>query len=238
MSEILVVEIWRGAEDGHFQSFDVPRLENQTVLDVVTYVQRKLDPGLSYRFSCRVGMCGSCAMTVNGTPRWTCRTHVSRVAEDGQLQIAPLRNLPVIKDLSVDMRIFFDKLAKAGGAFQSTKARTDNFAQIPPADPRRKQADAGIECIGCAVCYAACDVVTWKPTYLGPAALNRAWTLVNDARDGMGDKRLSLVAGDDGCIACHSQQGCQEHCPKNLSPTAAIAGLKRSVAVAALKGKL
>ena len=138
----------------------------------------------------------------------------------------------------MDMQIFFDKLAKAGGAFQSTKARTDNFAQIPPADPQRKQADAGIECIGCAVCYAACDVVTWKPTYLGPAALNRAWTLVNDARDGMGDKRLSLVAGDDGCIACHSQQGCQEHCPKNLSPTAAIAGLKRSVAVAALKGKL
>ena len=147
MSEMLVVEIWRGAEDGHFQSFDVPRLENQTVLDVVTYVQRKLDPGLSYRFSCRVGMCGSCAMTVNGTPRWTCRTHVSRVAEDGQLQIAPLRNLPVIKDLSVDMQNFFDKLAKAGGAFQSTKARTDNFAQIPPADPRRKQADAGIECL-------------------------------------------------------------------------------------------
>ena len=238
MSEMLVVEIWRGGEDGHFQSFDVPRLENQTVLDVVTYVQRKLDPGLSYRFSCRVGMCGSCAMTVNGTPRWTCRTHVSRVAEDGQLQIAPLRNLPVIKDLSVDMQNFFDKLAKAGGAFQSTKARTDNFAQIPPADPQRKQADAGIECIGCAVCYAACDVVTWKPTYLGPAALNRAWTLVNDARDGMGDKRLSLVAGDDVCIACHSQQGCQEHCPKSLSPTAAIAGLKRSVAVAALKGKL
>jgi len=71
MSEMLVVEIWRGGEDGRFQSFDVPRLENQTVLDVVTYVQRKLDPGLSYRFSCRVGMCGSCAMTVNGTPRWT-----------------------------------------------------------------------------------------------------------------------------------------------------------------------
>lgn len=92
----------------------MPRLDNQTVLDIVTYVQRSLDPGLGYRFACRVGMCGSCAMTVNGTPRWTCRTHVSRVAGDGSLEIAPLRNLPVVKDLSVDMRGFFEKMAKAG----------------------------------------------------------------------------------------------------------------------------
>jgi fumarate reductase iron-sulfur subunit len=81
-------------------------------------------------------------------------------------------------------------------------------------------------------------VVSWKPDYLGPAALNRAWTLLNDVRDGMGDKRLSKVAGDDGCLGCHSQQGCQEHCPQSLSPTAAIAGLKRAVTVAAMKGKL
>ena len=154
------------------------------------------------------------------------------------MQIAPLRNLPVIKDLAVDMRDFFDKMAKAGGVFTPTRTRTDDFAQIPPSDPRRKQADAGIECIGCGICYAACDVVAWKPGYLGPAALNRAWTLVNDARDGLGDKRLALVAGDNGCLSCHSQQGCREHCPKSLNPTAAIAGLKRAVAAAALKGKL
>jgi len=103
---------------------------------------------------------------------------------------------------------------------------------------RRQHADAGIECIGCGVCYGACDVVAVKPNYLGPAALNRAWTLVNDARDAMGGKRLSLVAGDDGCLGCHSQQGCQAHCPKSLNPTLAIAGLKRAVAAAALKGKL
>jgi len=238
MEETLAVEIWRGAEDGAFQSFTVPRRENQTVLDVVTYIQRTLDPGLSYRFACRVGMCGSCAMTVNGVPRWTCRTHVSKVAGAGTLQIAPLKNLPVIKDVTVDMRGFFDKMAKAGGAFKPTKTRADEFAKIPPTDARRQHADAGIECIGCGVCYGACDVVAVKPNYLGPAALNRAWTLVNDARDAMGGKRLSLVAGDDGCLGCHSQQGCQAHCPKSLNPTLAIAGLKRAVAAAALKGKL
>ena len=238
MRGILNVSIWRGVRDGRFRSYDVPRRENQTVLDVVTYVQRRLDPTLSYRFSCRVGMCGSCAMMVNGTPRWTCRTHVSRVADGGRLRVAPLRNLPVIKDLTVDMEGFFDKWAKAGGAFRPTRTRADGFAPIPPTDPRRRHADSGIECIGCAVCYAGCDVVKWNPDYLGPAALNRVWTLVNDSRDGAGDSRLSLVAGDNGCFACHSQQSCQEHCPKHLSPTASIAGLKRAVVGAALRGRL
>ena len=238
MQGTLAVTIWRGGEDGRFQSYSVPRRENQTVLDVVTYVQRRLDPGLSYRFACRVGMCGSCAMTVNGRSRCTCRTHVSRVAGDGRLEIAPLRNFAVVKDLSVDMRDFFDKWAGAGGAFKPTRTRADDLAPIRPGDRQRRHADDGIECIGCGVCYASCDVVAWKPDYLGPAALNRAWTLINDARDGLGDKRLALVAGDNGCLGYHSQQGCREHCPKSLNPTAAIAGLKRAVAAAALKGKL
>ena len=127
MQGTLSVSIWRGGEAGSFQPYEVPRRDNQTVLDVVTYVQRKLDGSLSYRFACRVGMCGSCAMMVNGRPRWTCRTHVSRVASSGKLTIAPLRNLPVIKDLTVDMTDFFDKWAKAGGAFKPTATRADDF---------------------------------------------------------------------------------------------------------------
>ncbi len=237
-SDILFVSIWRGGDEGRFVAYEVPRRANQTVLDVVTYVQRQLDATLSYRFACRVGMCGSCAMTVNGRPRWTCRTHVSKVAGDGRLMIAPLRNLPVVKDLAVDMRTFFDKWQKASGAFAPTAGRADGFTRIPPADARRRHADAGIECIGCGVCYAACDVVAWKADFLGPAALNRAWTLINDARDGAGAARLLRVAGDAGCHACHSHEACREHCPKHLNPTAAIAGLKRAVAVAALKGDL
>ena len=78
----------------------MPQRASQTVLDVVTWIQQNADPTLSYRYACRVGMCGSCAMMVNGQPRWTCRTHVDRVTQDGRLEIAPLRNLPVIKDLA------------------------------------------------------------------------------------------------------------------------------------------
>jgi len=166
MNKTIKVSVWRGRTEGAFEDFEVPRQPSQTVLDVITYIQRNLDATLSYRFACRVGVCGSCAMTVNGRPRWTCRTHVNKVATDGT---------------------------------------------------------------------SACDVVEWNKDYLGPAALNRAWTLVNDVRDGGNAKRLAAVAGDRGCHACHSQQGCVEHCPKQISPTHSIAGLKRAVATSTLK---
>ena len=238
MSGTLNVRVWRGTEEGRWQEFEVPRLESQTVLDVVTHIQRRLDPTLSYRFACRVGMCGSCAMTVNGKARWTCRTHVSVVAEDSRLEIGPLHNLPVVKDLVTDMTPFFDKWARAGGQFRGSATRKDGFAQVRPESTERKLVDEAIECIGCGVCYSSCDVVAWRPDYLGPAALNRAWTLANDVRDTDGQERLAAVAGDAGCHACHTQMSCTERCPKLLSPTKSIAGLKRLVLSAALKGDL
>ena len=232
------VLIWRGTENGAFQRFDVPRRASQTVLDVVTHVQRHLDASLAYRYACRVGMCGSCAMTVNGKARWTCRTHVDAVAGDKTLEIGPLHHLPIVRDLVVDMAPFFDKWAAAKGQFEPTATRNDAFAKVSPASPSRQAIDATIECIGCGVCYASCDVVGWKPDYLGPAALNRAWTLVNDVRDGAGIARVRAVAIDGGCQSCHTHQSCTERCPKHLSPTASIAGLKRLVALSAVKGKL
>ena len=232
------VQVWRGGADGRFQAFDVPRRDAQTVLDVVTYIQRRLDPTLAYRFACRVGMCGSCAMSVNGRPRWTCRTRVVQVARAKRLELAPLANLPIVRDLVTDMREFFTKVARAKGQFQPTRTRGDDFARVAPASPARRAIDAAIECIGCGVCYAACDVVAWNPDYLGPAALNRAWTLINDARDGARGERLSAVAGDAGCHACHTHQTCTSRCPMHLAPTAAIAGLKRATAIAALRGDL
>jgi fumarate reductase iron-sulfur subunit len=235
---MLQVRVWRGGESGRFQVFEVPRLESQTVLDVVSYIQRSLDPTLSYRFACRVGMCGSCAMTVNGRARWTCRTHVTKVADAHRLEIAPLANLPVVKDLVTDMSPFFDKWAAAHGRFRGDKTRKNDFARVPPDSRQRKLVDEAIECIGCGVCYSSCDVVSWNANYLGPAALNRAWTLFNDVRDTDGKARLAAVAGDAGCHACHTQMNCTERCPKQLSPTASIAGLKRAALFAALRGEL
>jgi fumarate reductase iron-sulfur subunit len=234
----LTVRVWRGRERGEFATYRVPRRESQTVLDVVTHIQRHLEPTLAYRYACRVGMCGSCAMSVNGIARWTCRTHVAKVARDETLEIAPLANLPVIKDLATDMTEFFDKWARARGRFRGSSGRHDDFARIDPASRERRAVEAGIECIGCGVCHASCDVVTWRPDFLGPAALNRAWTLVNDARDTNRRERLLAVAGDAGCHSCHTQGSCSERCPKQIEPTAGIAGLKRLVAMAAIRGEL
>ena len=232
----LTVEVWRGKDDGRFQSFTVPHRANQTVLDIVTWIQRHAEPALAYRFACRVGVCGSCAMTVNGKPRWTCRTHVGKVAEDGHLRIEPLRNLPRLKDLAVDMTPFFEKWQAAEGRFHPTKTRHYPLSTISPSSAKRKAADAGIECINCGVCHAACDVVAWNDDYLGPAALNRAWTLVNDERDGGKRTVLDAVSRGGGCHSCHSHGSCVEHCPVGLNPTRGIAGLKRMSLVGLLTG--
>jgi fumarate reductase iron-sulfur subunit len=232
----LRVDVWRGTDTGAFQAFDVPRRLNQTVLDVVTEIQRDQDPTLSYRFACRVGMCGSCAMVVNGRPRWTCRTRVSEAVNGDTLTLEPLRNFTVIKDLAVDMAAFFDKWRDAKGHFIPGDVPPE-FAVVPPASPERRAADAGIECIGCGICHSACDVVTWNPEYLGPAPLNRAWTLVNDVRDSGNDARIEAVSGSAGCHACHSHMNCTEFCPRGISPTYSIAGLKRAMISRALGRK-
>lgn len=234
MSERIHVSIWRGAAEGRYETFDVPRYESQTVLDTVAWIQQEADPTLSYRFACRVGMCGSCAMMVNGVPRWTCRTHVQKVITDGAMTIAPLRNLPVIKDLAVDMDPFFDKWTAAEGQHHGTRTRDEPIVEIAPATADRTAANEGIECINCSVCYAACDTVAGNPDFLGPAALNRAWTLVNDAKDGARGEILDAISGRGGCHACHSMGSCAVHCPNELNPTRSIAGLKRAVTRRAL----
>ena len=238
-TKTLNVKVRRGdSRNGKLVSYQVPALESQTVLDVVTWIQRNLQPDLSYRFACRVGMCGSCAMTVNGKPRWTCRSHVSHVTDGDILTIEPLRNLPVIKDLACDLTEFFDKWTRAKAQFEPVQTREDPIQLIKPGDKKRRMANAAIECINCAVCYAACDVVEQDKKYLGPAALNRAWTLLNDVRDGGNLERLKAISAEGGCLSCHSQQGCSQFCPNTLSPTQSIAGLKKAAALAALKGEI
>ena len=227
---VMNVTVQRGTADtaSRPETFEVPAYDNQTVLDVVSWMQQNADPTLTYRFACRVGMCGSCAMMVNGVPRWTCRTHVSKVLDGDKIDIAPLRNLPVIKDLAADMDPFFDKWVSAEGHHHPTLTRDDEIEAIDPDSEDRQTASAGIECINCSICYSACDTVTGNPDYLGPAALQRAWTLYNDAKDADKGAILDAVSGNGGCHNCHSMGSCTAYCPNELDPLSAIAGLKRA----------
>lgn len=234
--DLLEVSVWRGAADnGRFQNYRVPARDNQTVLDIVSWIQQQLDPTLSYRFACRVGMCGSCAMTINGEPRWTCRTHVKKVLKAGSLKIEPLRNLPLIKDLVTDMDPFFEKWIAAPGVHQPSASRHDPLPLVDPQSTQRTAASEAIECINCAVCYSACDTVAANPDYTGPAALQRAWTLVNDVKNANRQAVLDKVSSAGGCYSCHSQGGCSRYCPVELNPMKAIAGLKRTTLLSVLR---
>jgi fumarate reductase iron-sulfur subunit len=225
-SKQLDVKIWHGQDDGEFRDYQIALRDNQTVLDVVSEIQRHQAPDLAYRFACRVGVCGSCAMMVNGKPRWTCRTHVSKVVGDGVLKIEPLRNLPKIRDLVCDLAPFIDTWQKAGAPFKGTLTRHDPPQTVDPESVTRKAADAALQCINCAVCYSACDVVNWNPEYIGPAGLNRGWTLLNDVRHADRDGVLDKAFASGGCSNCHNHGNCTRQCPVELNPSQSIAGLK------------
>ena len=213
-------------------AYPVPRLDKMTVLDALAYIQRHYDRSLSFRFACRLGMCGTCAVMVNDIPRWACRTSIERLGAE-RLRIDPMRHLPVIKDVMVDYAPFMAKFRDAMPFFvpSETNASVEGeaIASISPDSRERRDIDPNLECITCGVCYASCSMLSHDLDYLGPAALNRAFTLVRDSRDAARIARLEAVGGEHGCWRCHSLYNCTEVCPKHLSPTRAIKGLKRDI---------
>ena len=238
MRSELTVSLWRGAEQGRYETYEVPRRENQTVLDVVTFVQRHLDPTLSYRFACRVGMCGSCAMTVNGRPRWTCRTHVSKVA-DGRPHRDRAAGEPAGHQGSGDRhaRLLREVAAGEGRVRAVEDARRCHRADQPRqrGAHRRRRGDRMHQ-------------LRRLLRRLRHRALERRLSRAGGAQPRLDagqrrtrcrqSARLAAVAAAGGCHACHSHQSCQEHCPQALNPTASIAGLKRRAMHAYLKGEI
>ncbi len=210
-------------EDGRrwTQDYELELPPQATVLDLLFEIQQRLDQTLSFRYSCRNWMCGSCGMLVNGREQLACRTRLSDIKTPA-VRIAPLRNLPVVKDLIVDLADFFEKWNSVGVAFP------DQSKKPIPNSPKTQHAiDAHSDCITCGLCYSACDVLSHAPEFLGPAALNRAYTLQIDARDVAHNERGATIAADGGVFRCHSMGQCTNVCPKGLDPLAAIAALKR-----------
>jgi fumarate reductase iron-sulfur subunit len=234
------VEVYRCdpelSPEGRMVPYRVPRIAKMTVLDALVHVQRHHDRSLAFRYACRLGMCGTCTVMVNGVPRWACRTSVERLGVE-RIRIGPLRFLPVIKDVLVDYEPFFAKYRSAQSYFVPHQERTE-VAPIPPASRERRAIDPNLECIACGACYASCTMLAHDAEYLGPAALNRAFTLVRDSRDGARRERLAAVGGEHGCWRCHSLFNCTEVCPKHLSPTRAIQGLKRAIVLDWLRDRL
>ena len=188
-------------------------------------IQRSQDPALAFRYACRVGMCGSCSMVINGRERWACRTLLASV-KTRVVTVRPLYHFPLIRDLVVDMAPFAHKMKAAGAAFVPT-GEPAGLAAIGRDAKERRQIDPAIECIGCGACLSACTMVGWNENFPGPAALNRAFTLMADTRDGAKAGRWPLLLSEDALFRCHGQANCTEVCPMELSPTDSILKLRR-----------
>lgn len=221
----LSVYRFAAGERARLDSYEVAVSADTTVLDALVAIQRSDDPTLAFRYACRVGMCGSCAMVVNGRERWACRTRVAALGP-GPVSVRPLYHLPVLRDLVVDMAPFADRQRRVGAAFVPAPAAPP-YAEIPSASAEREAIDGAIECIGCAMCLSACTMVAANARFPGPAALNRAFTVQRDRRDAAHETRWAALLSEDGLARCHGQASCTDVCPMGLSPTDSILRLRR-----------
>jgi succinate dehydrogenase/fumarate reductase iron-sulfur protein len=222
---VLKVFRWSPGSRERLQRFWVPAREGMTVLDALVDAQRRLDPTLAFRYACRVGMCGSCGMVINGRERWACRTLLKSL-KAGIVTVRPLYHFPLIRDLVVDMAPFAEQTARVGGAFVP-KTDPPAFARIPAAAPERERIDPAIECIGCGMCVSACTMVANDERFPGPAALNRLFTLQQDSRDAARPDRSAVMLSEDTLMRCHTETNCTDVCPMSISPTQSILALRR-----------
>jgi succinate dehydrogenase iron-sulfur subunit len=206
----------------HNQSYDIPFYDDSmVVLDALNYIKNHVDGSLSFRWSCRMGICGSCGMMVNGTPKLTCNAFV-RDYWPRPIHVGPLNNFPLIRDLVIDMEDFMRKLKAikpwiirkqevplGAGEHRQTSEQIDEFEQFS-------------QCINCMLCYAACPPYGLNHEFLGPAATALARRYNLDSRDQGLRERLPIVADPEGVWECSFVGECSVVCPKGVDPAKAI----------------
>ena len=202
------------------QSYEVTCRPDWKVLDALNHIKDEIDPTLSHRWSCRMAVCGSCGMNVNGEPKLTCKTALSEYGD--VVEVAPLANFPIVRDLVIEMDGFMEKfqavkpwviVAKERAAEQGT------YAQTPEELSAYKQFSM---CINCMLCYSACPVVAKEPHFLGPAAIALGHRYNMDSRDEGQAERNEVFRGEGSVFHCSYANECSEVCPKNVDPAAAI----------------
>ena len=220
----LTVSRYRPEEESEptFQTYDVPYNKEWVILDALNYVKDQLDGTLTFRWSCRMGVCGSCGMMVNGTPTLTCAVPLSDYVSSEPIRIEPLQFFPIIRDLVVDMNSFLGKLS-------SVKPWIIRDDEKPPAEGEYRQTPAELDvykqfsmCINCMLCYSACPVVGLEPEFAGPAAIALAQRYNLDSRDQGAAERMAVLNEHEGMWGCTFVGECTKVCPKNVDPAGAI----------------
>lgn len=210
-------------EEPTYQSYTVPFMENWVVLDALNWVKDNVDGSLSYRWSCHMGVCGSCGMMINGAPLLSCSAFV-RDYYPGKIRIEPLANFPVHRDLVTELDGFMDKLQsvkpwiirKEG---EERPVSEGEYRQSPAELAKYKQFSM---CINCMLCYAACPVTGIEPEFVGPAALALGMRYNLDSRDQGRHERQEVMASHEAIWNCSFVGQCSVVCPKHVDPAAAI----------------
>jgi fumarate reductase iron-sulfur subunit len=238
MADRIALQVVRYRPEGEAaptsQEYEVPLRKDWVVLDGLNYIKDHLDGSLSFRWSCRMGVCGSCGMTVNGEPKLTCATFLADYAP-GPVRVGPLSNFPIIRDLVVEIGDFMRKLTAvkpwlvrkeekplAEGEYRQTPEELDEYKQFSM-------------CINCMLCYAACPVYGLEPNFIGPAAIALAQRYNLDSRDQGAGERLEVLSQHEGIWGCTFVGECTRACPKQVDPAGAIQRYKLKAALQWLK---
>ena len=239
------LRVARSREGGNITHYDLYKIETKkgmTVLDALFQIQDKMDSSLSFRYSCRGAVCGSCSMLINKEPRLACRTQLSEVGRDSmklksfpalsdipkgwnpeeEILIEPLPNMPVLKDLVVDMSSFYEALSSMELWVDSVDGDEPHLQSIE----ERKKIERYVNCILCAICYGSCPVNAANQQYIGPAALAKALRFSEDSRVVNSDRYIEAAKSANGVPLCDLIMNCVKSCPKGVAPGGAIRQIK------------
>ncbi len=211
------------------QEYEIPVEADWKVLDAINFIKDEVDPSISHRWSCRMAVCGSCGMMVDGEPKLTCKTALSDYGD--RVTVEPLANFPIVRDLVTELEGFMEKFQRVkpwvirakedAGAADSKPPMNDKgtFVQSPAELAEFKQFSM---CINCMLCYAACPVVANEAEFLGPAAIALGHRYNLDSRDQGQDERNEIFRDEGTVFSCSFANECSEVCPKNVDPAAAV----------------
>jgi len=216
----------------YFQTYEVPVKEEWVILDALNYIKDKIDGTLTFRWSCRMGICGSCGYMVNNEPKLGCATFLTQYAS-GPITIEPLKNFPIVRDLVIEISDFLEKLKKVKPwLIHHGGGGSNEYLQTPDQLEEFRQHSM---CINCLLCYAACPISGLDPVFIGPAALALAHRYNKDSRDQGSAERMAVLSHPEGIWGCTFVGECTRVCPKHVDPAGAIQQYKLAGAIDGIK---
>jgi succinate dehydrogenase iron-sulfur subunit len=204
-----------------WQSYQVPFTDDMSVLQGLQYIKDYLDGSLSYRWSCRMAICGSCGMMINDEPRLSCETYIRDIYPE-KVRLQALKHFPIERDLVVELSDFVDKLESITPYVVAKTPRTLEEGEYPQTPRQHAQYEQFSACINCMLCYAACPQYGINKDFTGPGVLALLHRYNADSRDGGKQKRMEIINADDGVWGCTLVGYCSEVCPKDVDPANAV----------------